>query len=136
MAQAPRLPEFDKEKFKDEPLFAAFWELLQPHLKLNARLADHGATVSENLAAGWVDVTLTGTQTFPFPVQSPLPAGQQPYGVFAVGVFANNNLRVIPGASGVFVEWLLTPEGTILIRNITGEISDIPCTVRLLVLAR
>jgi hypothetical protein len=136
MAQPPRLPEFDKEKFKDEPLFAAFWELIQPHLKLNARLADHGATASENLAAGWVDVPLTGTQTFPFTIQSPLASGQQPYGVFVAAVFANNNLRVTPGASGVFVEWVLTPEGAILIRNITGEIADITCTVRLLVLAR
>lgn len=136
MAQPPRLPEFDKEKFKDEPLFAAFWELLQPHLKLNARVLDRGATVSENLAAGWVDVPLTGTQSFPITVASPLAAGQQVHGVLVAGIFANNNLTVVPGSSGVFVEWVPAPDGGILIRNITGEVSDIQCTVRLLVLAR
>lgn len=137
MAQAPRLPEFDKEKFKDEPLFAAFWEIIQPHLKLNARALDHNLSVGDNLAAGWVDVPITGTQSFPFTIASPLAAGQQPYGVLVAGIFANSgNLPVVPGAMGVFVEWSLTPEGSILIRNITGEVSDIACTVRLLVLAR
>lgn len=135
MAQAPRLPEFDKEKFKDEPLFAAFWEVIQPHLKLNARALDHNLSVGDNLAAGWVDVPITGTQSFPFTIASPLAAGQQPYGVLVAGIFANDQ-PVIPGAMGVFVEWSPTSEGKILIRNITGEVSDIACTVRLLVLAR
>lgn len=137
MAQPPRLPEFDKEKFKDEPLFAAFWELIQPHLKLNARLADRGATVSENLAAGWVELEVTSTQAFPIRVPSPLGAGQTPYGILCAGVvdLRNPNNPVL-GPSGVQADWVATEDGAIIIRKFTGELEGIPFRVRLLVLAR
>jgi hypothetical protein len=137
MAQPPRLPEFDKEKFKDEPLFAVFWELLQPHLKLNARLADRGATVSENLAAGWVDIEVTSTQAYPIRVPSPLAAGQTPYGVLCAGVWDSRNANAaVLGPGGVQPDWVATDDGTILIRKFSGELEGIPFRVRLLVLAR
>lgn len=137
MAQAPRLPEFDKEKFKEEPLFAAFWEVIQPHLKLNARAMEHGVTVSENMAAGWVELEVSSAQAYPIRVASPLAAGQTPYGVLCAGVWGSSNPNApILGPGGVQADWIGTDDGAILIRKFSGELEAQAFRVRLLVLAR
>lgn len=157
MSQPPRLPEFDKAKFAEQPLFAAFWELIQPHLKLNARALDRGLSVSENGASGWVDIPITATQTFPLAVAPPLPSGLTPYGVVTAGIFdaANpgqrlldiRNLPVFDAGEGlepyvelpppgVTVEWAATPEGGLTVLAITGLPPGRACVVRVIVLAR
>lgn len=137
MAQPPRLPEFDKEKFKDEPLFAAFWELIQPHLKLNARVLDRGASVAENLAAGWVELEVTTAQAYPIRVASPLAPGQTAYGVICAGVWNSNSPGTpVLGPSGVQADWVAAEDGGIIIRKFSGELEGVAFRVRLLVLAR
>lgn len=156
MAQPPKLPEFDKAKFKDEPLFSAFWELIQPHLKLNARALDRGITVGENGASGWVDISVTANQTFPLAVAPPLPPGSAPYGVVTAGIFdpANPGTRVLETRNlpvydvpdvepyvelppqGVTVEWAATAEGGLSVLAISGLPPGRACVVRVIVLAR
>jgi hypothetical protein len=137
MSQPPKLPEFDKAKFAEQPLFAAFWELIQPHLKLNARALDRGLSVSENGASGWVDVEVTATQRYPFPVASPLPPGTTPYGVVCVGVWSATNPAVpILGPGGVQADWVAADDGGITIRKFAGELEGGAFRARLLVLAR
>lgn len=136
MAQPPKLPEFDKAKFAEQPLFAAFWEMLQPHLKLNARAMDRGVTVGENVAGAWVDVDVSAGQMFPIRVQNPLAAGQTPYGVLCVSVLSPSSPgTAILGASAVQPDWV-SEEGAIVIRKFTGELSPAPFRARLLVLAQ
>lgn len=157
MAQPPKLPEFDKAKFAEQPLFAAFWEMIQPHLKLNARAMERGVSVSENIAGAWVDIAVAATQIFPLAVASPLPAGLTPYGVVTAGIFdpanagqsllVTRNLEVLDDGPdfdpyvelpplGVTVEWTATPEGGLTVLAITGLPPGRACVVRVLVLAR
>jgi hypothetical protein len=136
MAQPPRLPEFDKAKFADEPLFAAFWEVVQPFLKLASQALKQGLTVSENIAGGWVDVEVTANQAFPLRIQSPLPAGLTPYGISCMGVWSSANPNEpILGPGGVQPDWVFD-QGSIIIRKFTGELEGVAFRARLLVLAQ
>lgn len=142
MAQPPSTPNFDKAKFTDAPIRAAFvifWDLLFAYFERITSALRGDLTVSENLAGGWVDLSIEPDQSFPIRgIANPITSGRVPYGVLVAAVRdpVDPDKIVIPPAGSVTVQWTLEQPGGLIIQGITGLVSETRYTVRLLVLAR
>lgn len=153
MAQPPSLPNFEKSKFSAVPLFSAFWDLIYPFMKQTVEVQRRGATPSENLATGWLNIEVSSGTVFPMrEMENPLPGGKPIHGVLVAGVFnpaspgsaslATSTASVTGGGGGsvtlpalaVSVDWTVGPGGGLVVLGVTGLPSSTR-TVRVLVFA-
>lgn len=136
MAQPPVAPTFEKAKYTGDsgPSFSRFWALIQSFFKTTAAALNRGISVSENMAAGWVEIELPPSPTYPLTATNPLPNRAPARGALVAWVEDAANPGKVCSTAGVFAE-VGNAGGGLVIRNVTGLASGRAFTLRLLVFA-